>query len=318
MSEFPINSYADSLGFPVIYPTSNQEDGYNCWDCWSNRTLTHNGGGDSEGIAGMVSWALTKFNGDPKRVFAIGASSGAMMVNVLAGTYPDVFAALAGWSGVPDGCFIGSTSSTPANPDQTCANGTKAKQYSAQQWATYAKNSYPGYSGARPNLMLVHGTADNVVSYLNFGAQLAQWSTLEGLSFSKNISNDPQSGWKRVVYGDGTKLIGFEVANGGHIPPWQGDATFKFFGLLGGGNNGGGGSSTTSASVSASSLTSTSTASGGGSSGCSTARYGQCGGQGFTGCTTCALGSTCKYSNACKSFSSSDFASHSNADSTSE
>jgi hypothetical protein len=31
--------------------------------------------------------------------------------------------------------------------------------------------------------------------------------------------------------------------------------------------------------------------------GCTTAKYGQCGGQGYTGCTVCASGSTCTYSN---------------------
>jgi endo-1,4-beta-xylanase len=41
----------------------------------------------------------------------------------------------------------------------------------------------------------------------------------------------------------------------------------------------------------------TTTTSGGGS-GCTTAKWGQCGGQGFSGCTTCASGSTCTYSNA--------------------
>jgi endo-1,4-beta-xylanase len=35
----------------------------------------------------------------------------------------------------------------------------------------------------------------------------------------------------------------------------------------------------------------------GGGSGCSVARYGQCGGSGYTGCKMCASGSTCKYSN---------------------
>ncbi|KAI6323928.1 hypothetical protein MCOR34_001696 [Pyricularia oryzae] len=33
---------------------------------------------------------------------------------------------------------------------------------------------------------------------------------------------------------------------------------------------------------------------GGGGSGCTVAKYQQCGGQGYTGCTTCAAGSTCK------------------------
>ncbi|KAK4044113.1 glycoside hydrolase superfamily [Parachaetomium inaequale] len=35
----------------------------------------------------------------------------------------------------------------------------------------------------------------------------------------------------------------------------------------------------------------------GGGSGCSVAQYGQCGGNGFSGCKTCASPYTCKYSN---------------------
>jgi hypothetical protein len=35
----------------------------------------------------------------------------------------------------------------------------------------------------------------------------------------------------------------------------------------------------------------------------SAAKYAQCGGQGFTGCTTCASGSTCTYSNPCECIS---------------
>ncbi|KAK0710847.1 glycoside hydrolase family 61 protein [Lasiosphaeris hirsuta] len=38
----------------------------------------------------------------------------------------------------------------------------------------------------------------------------------------------------------------------------------------------------------------TAPASGGGSSGCSVAKYGQCGGNGYTGCTTCESGGACK------------------------
>ncbi|KAK3357776.1 glycoside hydrolase family 61 protein [Lasiosphaeria hispida] len=48
-----------------------------------------------------------------------------------------------------------------------------------------------------------------------------------------------------------------------------------------------------SATVSVSPVAST-PASGGGLSSCSVARYGQCGGNGYTGCTTCESGATCK------------------------
>ncbi|KAI0805596.1 carbohydrate-binding module family 1 protein [Xylaria sp. FL0064] len=40
--------------------------------------------------------------------------------------------------------------------------------------------------------------------------------------------------------------------------------------------------------------TSPGTGTGGGTGGCSVAKWGQCGGTGFTGCTTCASGSTCQ------------------------
>ncbi|KAF7352120.1 Alpha/Beta hydrolase protein [Mycena venus] len=281
-----LTTYADNLGFPILFPTSNAELGFNCWDCFSTKTLTHNGGGDSEGIAGMVSWALNQFKGDATRVFAVGASSGAMIGNVLAATYPNVFAGIAAWSGVPSSCWANATSSTPSTPDQTCPNGTKARTFSQAQWVNLALSSDPGYSGTRPKMLLTHGTADPLVSILNLNAELAQWSGVLGVSFSKNVTNDPTTNWKRIVYGDGTKLIGFEVEGGGHIPPFQWDATLEFFGLLNSTSNGSGGSSSSGGS------------SGGGSTGgCSTAQFGQCGGTGFTGCTACASGSTCQFSN---------------------
>ncbi|KAH7103793.1 hypothetical protein BKA62DRAFT_27292 [Auriculariales sp. MPI-PUGE-AT-0066] len=55
-------------------------------------------------------------------------------------------------------------------------------------------------------------------------------------------------------------------------------------------------SSDTPTSTPTSSTTTTTTTGGGG--GCSVAKWGQCGGQTYTGCTTCASGSTCQYSNA--------------------
>ncbi|KAG8842845.1 hypothetical protein FRB96_004707 [Tulasnella sp. 330] len=53
-------------------------------------------------------------------------------------------------------------------------------------------------------------------------------------------------------------------------------------------------SSTTTTTTSSAVTTST------GTSGCTTALYGQCGGIGWTGCTTCAAGSTCQVGNPCE------------------
>jgi acetylxylan esterase len=83
---------ASTYCFIVTYPDSlNTAD--KCWGISSSETLSHNGGGDSLGIASMVKWTLAKYNGNTSRVFVTGTSSGAMMTNVLCGAYPDVFAA---------------------------------------------------------------------------------------------------------------------------------------------------------------------------------------------------------------------------------
>ncbi|KAJ9132503.1 Carbohydrate esterase family 1 protein [Coniochaeta hoffmannii] len=228
----PLPSYADKLGFVLLYPTSKSQSGMNCWDAHSNKSLTHAGGGDSEGLVGMVTWALKTYNGDPSKVFVVGGSSGAMEANVLAATYPDVFAGAASYSGVPAACWAGSPMSTPMSPDLSCPLGKKAGTYSAKQWGDLARECDPGYEGPRPKMMVVHGTADTAVVISLLKAQLDQWSDVLGVSWAKNVTNDPIANWKKIVYGDGTRLVGYEVQGGGHIPPFQGDATLKFFGLM--------------------------------------------------------------------------------------
>ncbi|KAF2106400.1 feruloyl esterase B [Lophiotrema nucula] len=227
-----LDSYADKLGFVVIYPTSNAQQGFNCWDANSAKSLKHDGGGDSQGLAAMAKWALKQYNGDASKVFAIGGSSGAMESNVLAATYPDVFKGAASYSGVPAACWAGAPYSTPLSSDTTCPLGQKASKYSQQQWVDLAKGCDPGYNGTYPKMLIVHGTADTAVTINNLKAQLDQWSGVKGLTFTKNETNNPITNWKKIIYGDGTELVGYEVQGGGHIPPFQGDATLSFFGLM--------------------------------------------------------------------------------------
>jgi acetylxylan esterase len=157
---------ADQLGFIVIYP--NAPDSGGCWDVHTTATLTHNGGGDSLGIASMVRYAIANYGVDASRVFMTGTSSGAMMTNVLAGAYPDLFKAGAAFAGVPYGCFAG-----PDMWNTPCAQGTLTK--TAQQWVIQTnvslleftltfkqgdqvRTGYPGYTGARPKLQIWQGT----------------------------------------------------------------------------------------------------------------------------------------------------------------
>lgn len=120
----------------------------------STASLTHNGGGDSLTIVNMVKYAIANYGGDVNRVFATGSSSGAMMTNVLAGAYPDVFKAGSVYSGVPDGCFyVAGAVAGQATPgwNNQCAQGTLTK--TAQAWGDQVRSYYPGYTGARPKML---------------------------------------------------------------------------------------------------------------------------------------------------------------------
>lgn len=144
---------ADQKGFIVIYPSSPSSGG--CWDVASTTSLTHNAGGDSKTIVNMVNYAVANYGGDASRVYATGSSSGAMMTQVLAGAYPDVFKAGSSYSGVPDGCFyVSGAQAGQATPgwSNTCANGQLTK--TAQQWGDLTRSYYPGYNGTYPKMMM--------------------------------------------------------------------------------------------------------------------------------------------------------------------
>ncbi|CAK7238394.1 hypothetical protein SEUCBS140593_010642 [Sporothrix eucalyptigena] len=169
MGMTPLPSLADKLGFVLLYLTPNAQQGITCWDANTAKSLTHDGGSDSQGITGMVAWALKPYDGDTTtKVFVVGDSSGAMESNVLVATYP---------RGI---CRCGVVLGRPRG--------------------------------------LLGGLAHLDVPVVGFelptrekGEHLDQWSDMLGVSFSKNISNGPIENRKKIVYGDGTTLVGYEV-----------------------------------------------------------------------------------------------------------
>lgn len=211
----------------MIFPSSPKDS--NCWDVASAKTLKHNGQGDSQVLVSMVDKIISTYKADPKKVFVTGSSSGCMMTNVLAATYPDRFAAATCYSGVAAGCMAGSPGSSPISSDRVCSDGRIVK--SGQEWANQVRSMYPGYSGAYPRFKTWHGTADFLVFYQNFLEQIKEWSTIQGVSFVRNETSNPQSGYTTMVYGDGTKFSAVSAAGVGHTVPVHEDADFKWFGI---------------------------------------------------------------------------------------
>ncbi|HMA63650.1 MAG: alpha/beta hydrolase family esterase [Fibrobacterota bacterium] len=186
-------SVADKNGYIVIFPNAASSDG--CWDVASANALQHNGGGDPLGIVSMVMYVLKKYNADSSRVYVLGVSSGAMMTNLLLGAYPDVFSAGAAFAGVPFGCFAG-----PNSWNADCAQGKITK--TGAEWGNLVRAAYPEYTAKRPRIQMWHGTKDDVLSYVNFGEALKQWTNVHGIDTvaDSEVSNYYKPDWTRKRY----------------------------------------------------------------------------------------------------------------------
>ena len=222
-------SLANQYGFIVIYPSATRSG--SCWDVSSAGALTRGGGSDPQGIMSMVTYTEQHYGGDPNRVYVTGASSGAMMTNVLLGDYPDVFKAGAAFMGVPFGCFAGPGVDVW---NSACAQGQISM--TPQQWGNLVRNADPGYTGPRPRMQLWHGTADPTLNYNNFGEEIKQWTNVLGVSQTPASTDTPQAGWTRTRYDNsaGTAEVeAYSIAGAGHVLPLTGMAAYAihFFGL---------------------------------------------------------------------------------------
>jgi acetylxylan esterase len=223
-------SLADQYGFIVIYPSVTRSG--SCWDVSSSQALTRNGGSDPVGLMSMITYTEQHYGGNPNEVFVTGASSGAMMTNVMLADYPDVFKAGAAFMGVPYYCFY---TGTVDGWNSSCANGQVSM--TAQAWGNLVRNADPGYGGPRPRVQLWHGTADGTLNYNNFGQEILQWTNVLGVSSTPVATLTPQSSWTETLYGSSTNpaVEGFSIAGAGHVLPIEGEGmeadAISFFGL---------------------------------------------------------------------------------------
>ncbi|CAG8958419.1 hypothetical protein HYFRA_00011096 [Hymenoscyphus fraxineus] len=168
-SKIPWHQGSDAGGYITVWPTSPNSG--TCWDVSSSKSLKRDGGGDSTAIANMIKYAIPQYNINATRVYVTGGSSGAMMGNVLAATYPDLIKAVSVYSGVAAGCFVGQG---VAQWNNACSGGTSTNTQAG--WAKIAEDMYPGYNGTRPKMQIWHGSADSTIAPQNYQEELKQWT----------------------------------------------------------------------------------------------------------------------------------------------
>jgi acetylxylan esterase len=231
-TEVNLPELGDSLDFILIYPESTRNS--NCWDVGSAASLTHNGGGDAGGIISMINHTVTTYAADKTKIFILGSSEGGSMTNVMAGSYPDVFAAAVAYRGAGFACYAGSagTDPKPMNTNQTCAEGIK---HTPAQWGAFVRNAYPGYAGARPRMMIVNDVEDTLVRAQAGYETLMQWAEVLGVTNTANeTGNAVEQGpeFTKMIYGTENKLVGyFGTLEAGNQVKVAVPAVLKFFGL---------------------------------------------------------------------------------------
>jgi poly(hydroxyalkanoate) depolymerase family esterase len=223
---------ADANGFILILPDNT---GQNCWDVGNPTSLKHDGGGDTQAVATMVKYALTKYSGDASRVYIFGGSSGGMMTQAMLAVYPDVFKAGHARAGVAAGCWADGYD-FGQQWSGTCAAGSVSK--TGQQWGDLVRSYYPGYTGHRPRVQLVQGGSDTTISSKNMAESIKEWTNVLGLSetstskdtgYNGEVSTYDRQFWKNAC---GFTVLESWVAPGqGHSMGYEETALLKFFGL---------------------------------------------------------------------------------------
>jgi len=207
---------SDRLGFVMVFPEATR-DGH-CFDPASPQALTRDGGSDPVSVKSMVDYAKAHWTIDAAKVYAVGASSGAMLTQVLLGNYPDVFAAGVSFMGVPHSCFATGSSTNLWN--SSCADGSTV--HTGAEWGDLVRGAYPGYTGARPRVQLWHGTDDTTISYNDLGEGVKQWTNVLGVPATPVATAQLEGTWTRKRYGTDTAAAPVEaisVSGLGHELP---------------------------------------------------------------------------------------------------
>ena len=177
------------------------------------------------------------------------------MQNVMAATYPEMFAAGIAYSGTAAGCFLSQSGGVDAW-NNSCANGQA--RGTPQVWAKVSNRAmsgpssgncailnfelltprqmvfdmYPGYNGSRPKMQIYHGSADTTLNQNNYNETIKQWCGVFGYDYTKpdaTVANSPASKYTTYTWGD--HLVGVYAQGVGHTVPIRGSDDLKYFGL---------------------------------------------------------------------------------------
>lgn len=204
---------AATYQFALVLP--QQTTANNSMSCfnWFEPSDIARDSGESLSIRQMIDSVRARHLITPSRIFVTGLSAGAFMTANLLAAYPDMFAGGAVIAGGPTKC---ATSSIAAF---RCMNPGMDK--TPRQWGDLARASFQSWTGTRPKVSLWHGTADYVVNVKNLTESMEQWTNVNGVDQTADVS-DTVNGYPHKVYQDSSgspAVETYQLTNQGHGQP---------------------------------------------------------------------------------------------------
>jgi poly(hydroxyalkanoate) depolymerase family esterase len=152
---------AERRGFIVVFPDQrNLANSAGCWN-WHLEANQHRGWGEPAIIAATTNAVRSRYTVDSRRIYTTGVSAGGVMTNIMAVTYPDIFAATSILAGCEYDCDV-------LRRQSPIESGQKALDEMGRQ------------ARAVPALIF-QGTADIVVPPPTAYRIVGQWATVDGI-----------------------------------------------------------------------------------------------------------------------------------------
>lgn len=203
-----MNALADDHGLIVVYPQQSRGANANgCWN-WFDARHQRRGAGEPAVLAGLARQIAGEYGIDRAHTFVAGLSAGGAMAEVLAATYPDVFAAAGIHSGLPYGAAVDLVSAFGAMKGHAGRAPRRAFE-----------------EGPDVRKIVFHGDADATVHASNARAILDR-ATAENAGADHLIADRTVNG-RRVTHttaggADGPHTEHWLIQGGGHA--WSGGA----------------------------------------------------------------------------------------------
>ncbi|HUY64192.1 MAG TPA: PHB depolymerase family esterase [Acidimicrobiales bacterium] len=179
---------ADTEGFDVVYPnqaaftstgTSFDGNGGYCWN-WFLPQGQERGSGEPALIAGITSTVTAAMQSDTSRVFVLGVSAGAAMADIMAATYPELYASV----GIIAGCeYRGLPCFTQPSVLPPQVSGLLAYQASEDRSGASRAHVMPFF--------VENGDADPVVPVANALEAAQQWLVTDDFAAHGGILGKP-------------------------------------------------------------------------------------------------------------------------------